>query len=249
MQFEYYLAVLDQTINTMSIFLQIVNTAENATETVAAPIGAVSTEHTINLFELIMKGGWVMVPLFLLSFLAIFIIIERYLTIRRASRDTGDFMPRVKAAILQGDVNGAKLLCASVDSPVARMIEKGVSRLGRPLKDIETSVETVGRVEVLRLERNINILGIVASIAPMLGFVGTISGVIKIFYNIAQEENISIGAIAEGLYEKMITSASGLVVGIIAYIGYHLLNLMIERIVYRMEQNAMEFVDLLQENK
>lgn len=221
---------------------------EQATEQAAAPLTA-STQNSINLFDLIMKGGWVMIPLFFLSFVALFIIIERFMLIRQASKDTGDFMARVKKAILEGDVKGAKMLCASVDSPIARMIEKGVMRLGRPLKDIESAVETVGKMEVYRLEKNINILGIVAAIAPMLGFVGTISGVIKIFYNISQDGNISIGGIAAGLYEKMITSASGLVVGIIAYIGFHLLSLMIERIVYRLEQNAMEFIDLLQENK
>ncbi len=232
----------------MSILLQIVTGATEQAAEPAAPLTA-NAEHSINLFELIMKGGWVMVPLFALSFIARFIIIERFLIIRQASKDTGDFMSRVKKAILEGDVKGAKMLCASVDSPIARMIEKGVMRLGRPLKDIESAVETVGKMEVYRLEKNINILGIVAAIAPMLGFVGTISGVIKIFYNIALEGNISIGGIAAGLYEKMITSASGLVVGIIAYIGFHLLSLMIERIVYRLEQNAMEFIDLLQENK
>ena len=234
----------------MSILLQIVTGAtEPATQQVAAPLTAGAPQNSINLFSLIMQGGWVMIPLFVLSFIALFIIIERFMLIRQASKDTGDFMARVKKAILEGDVKGAKMLCASVDSPIARMIEKGVMRLGRPLKDIESAVETVGKMEIYRLEKNINILGIVAAIAPMLGFVGTISGVIKIFYNISIEGNISIGGIAAGLYEKMITSASGLVVGIIAYIGFHLLSLMIERIVYRLEQNAMEFIDLLQENK
>jgi biopolymer transport protein ExbB len=129
------------------------------------------------------------------------------------------------------------------------MMEKGVSRLGRPLKDIESSIEAVGKLEVYKLERNISVLGIIAGVAPMLGFVGTISGVIRIFYNISIEENISIGGIAEGLYEKMITSASGLIVGIIAHIGFHYLNLLLDRVVYKMEANAIEFTDLLQENK
>lgn len=190
-----------------------------------------------------------MVPIFVLSFISIYILIERFITIRKASKDTNKFMEKIKSLILQGDVKSAKALCENTESPVARMIEKGIMRLGRPLKDIESSIENTGKVEIYKLEKNLSVLGIVAGIAPMLGFVGTISGVIKIFYNIAIEENISIGAIAEGLYEKMITSAAGLIVGIIAHVGFHYLNLMIDRVIYKMESNSLEFVDLLQENK
>lgn len=220
-----------------------------STPAIVDSTSASSTLETISLFELIMKGGWVMIPIFILAFLALYIIIERLVTITKFSKVPDDFMPKVKDLILKGDITNAKLTCAQVSSPVARMIEKGINRIGRPLKDIESSVENTGRIEVLKLERNINILGIVAGIAPMLGFVGTIMGMISIFMNIAIENNISYGAIAEGMYKKMITSAAGLIVGIIAHIGYHYLNLLIERIVYKMESNAMEFVDLLQENK
>jgi biopolymer transport protein ExbB len=226
----------------LNLFLQITTAADSTgTTTSAAP--------SISLLDLLMKGGWVMVPIAILSFLSIYIMIERYITIKRASKDTTSFMEKVKSLIVQGDVKGAKALCQSTDSPIARMMEKGVSRLGRPLKDIESSIEAVGKLEVYKLERNISVLGIIAGVAPMLGFVGTISGVIRIFYNISIEENISIGGIAEGLYEKMITSASGLIVGIIAHIGFHYLNLLLDRVVYKMEANAIEFTDLLQENK
>ncbi|MFQ3576087.1 MAG: MotA/TolQ/ExbB proton channel family protein [Cytophagales bacterium] len=203
----------------------------------------------ISVLTLIMKGGWVMIPIFILSFLSFYIIIERILTLSKAAKVPNDFMPRVKQHILNGDINGAKMLCAQTDSPVSRMIEKGVNRLGRPLKDIESAVENTGKIEVLKLEKNINVLGIISGIAPMLGFVGTIAGVITIFYNIALEENISIGGVAEGLYQKMVTSAAGLIVGIISHVGYHYLNLRIERIVFKMESSAMELIDLLQENK
>lgn len=227
-----------------NILLQITTTA-----------AADSTQQTttaipsINLLELILKGGWVMVPIFILSFIAIYIMIERYITIQKASKDTNKFMEKIKSLIGQGDIKSARTLCEQTESPVARMIEKGIMRLGRPLKDIESSIENTGKVEIYKLEKNLSVLGIIAGIAPMLGFVGTISGVIKIFYNIALEENISIGAIAEGLYEKMITSAAGLIVGIIAHVGFHYLNLMIDRVIYKMESNSLEFVDLLQENK
>lgn len=233
----------------LNILLQIQMTGTPADSTATGAGAAKVTEHSISLLSLLMKGGWVMIPILILSMIAVYIMIERFITIKKASKDIGNLMVKVKDHILQGDVKGAKLLCEQTDSPVARMIEKGIMRLGRPLKDIESSIEATGKIEVYKLEKNISVLGIIAGIAPMLGFVGTISGVIKIFYNIAIEENISIGAIAEGLYEKMITSAAGLIVGIIAHIGFHYLNLMIERIVYKMESNALEFIDLLQENK
>jgi len=230
-----------------TIFNLLLQITETGSSSIQLP--SESKETSMSLFTLIMKGGWVMIPIFILSFLSLYIIIERLLTLNKASKIPEDFMNRIKQFILSGDINGAKMLCAQTDSPIARMIEKGVNRLGRPLKDIESAVENTGKIEVLKLEKNINVLGIISGIAPMLGFVGTIAGVITIFYNIALEENISIGGVAEGLYQKMVTSAAGLIVGIISHIGYHYLNLRIERIVFKMESSAMELIDLLQENK
>jgi len=230
-----------------TIFNLLLQITETGSSSIQLP--SESKETSMSLFTLIMKGGWVMIPIFILSFLSLYIIIERMLTLNKASKIPEDFMNRIKQFILNGDINGAKMLCVQTDSPIARMIEKGVNRLGRPLKDIESAVENTGKIEVLKLEKNINVLGIISGIAPMLGFVGTIAGVITIFYNIALEENISIGGVAEGLYQKMVTSAAGLIVGIISHIGYHYLNLRIERIVFKMESSAMELIDLLQENK
>jgi len=231
----------------LNVFLQI--TATSGTDTTGVAGAAGQAAPSISLFDLLMKGGWVMIPIFILSLMAIYIIVERWITIHSASKDTSTFMERVKGLIVQGDVKGATSLCENTDSPIARMMEKGVKRLGRPLKDIESSIEAVGKLEIYKLEKNISVLGIIAGIAPMLGFVGTISGVIKIFYNISIAGDLSIGSIAEGLYEKMITSATGLIVGIIAHVGFHYLNLMLDRVVYKMESNALEFIDLLQENK
>jgi biopolymer transport protein ExbB len=230
-----------------TIFNLLLQITETGSSSIQLP--SESKKTSMSLFTLIMKGGWVMIPIFILSFLSLYIIIERLLTLNKASKIPEDFMNRIKQFILNGDINGAKMLCAQTDSPIARMIEKGVNRLGRPLKDIESAVENTGKIEVLKLEKNMNVLGIISGIAPMLGFVGTIAGVITIFYNIALEENISIGGVAEGLYQKMVTSAAGLIVGIISHIGYHYLNLRIERIVFKMESSAMELIDLLQENK
>ena len=228
----------------LNILLQITSVPTDTTTTLSG-----HPQQSISLLELLLKGGWVMVPIFFLSFVTFYILIERFIVIKKASMNTTKFMEKVKSLILQGDVKSAKNLCEQTESPVARMIEKGIMRLGRPLKDIESSIENTGKIEVYKLEKNLSILGIISGVAPMLGFVGTISGVIKIFYNISIEENISIGAIAEGLYEKMITSAAGLIVGIIAHVAFHYLNLLMDRVIYKMESNSLEFIDLLQENK
>jgi biopolymer transport protein ExbB len=189
-----------------------------------------------------------MIPLVALSILSVYIIIERYFTIRRAAGDPDTFMNGIRSLMVKGDLAGAKLLCAQTASPLARMVEKGLRRIGLPLKEIETSVENVGKIEIARLEKNISILGIIAGIAPMIGFVGTIIGVIKIFYSIAATKEFGIPQVADGLYVKLVTSATGLIVGIIAHVGYHWLSILVERMVFRMENSAIEFMDILQDN-
>ncbi|SHL74053.1 MotA/TolQ/ExbB proton channel family protein [Hymenobacter psychrotolerans] len=214
----------------------------------AANAAANAAAADLSLIDLIVKGGWIMLPLFLLSFVSLYIIIERYITIRRAASVPESFMPGIRNLMVKGDLQGAKMLCAQTATPLARMIEKGIRRIGLPLKDIEASVENVGKVEIARLEKNISILGIIAGVAPMLGFVGTIIGVIKIFYAISATGDFGIAQISGGLYTKMVTSAAGLIVGIIAHIGYHWLSIMVERLVFRMENSAIEFMDILQDN-
>ena len=188
-----------------------------------------------------------MYPIAILAIASFYIFFDRYFAIRKAAKYENNFMERIKDYIQEGKIDAALNLCRTVDRPVARMIEKGIKRIGRPLKEIEDSIEIVGKFEVYNLEKNMVILGIIAGIAPMFGFIGTIAGVIKIFYNISLADNISIGLIAGGLYEKMVTSAGGLVVGIIAYIFYHWLNVMIEKVVHKLELDTMTFIDLLQE--
>ena len=223
------------------ILLQII------TDTSAAAQAVSKTQPTLNLLDLIVKGGWIMIPIGLLSVIAVFLMIERYITISRASKiDTG-FMANIKAMLMDGKSDAALTLCKSTNTPIARLLEKGIKRLGKPVKEIESAVENTGKLEIYKLEKNLSYLGIIAGIAPMFGFVGTISGVIKIFYNISLADNISIGLIAGGLYEKMITSAAGLVVGIIAHIGFHFLNTMIDRVSFQLESTTVEFIDLIQE--
>ena len=230
----------------------LLQAATTAAATVAdslakATTAAAAPEQHMSLLELIKNGGWIMVPLGILSVLAIYFIIERYLTIRQAAKVDPNFMNNIRMMLLDGKMDAALNLCRGNNSPIARLLEKGIKRLGRPIKEIESAVENTGRLEIYKLEKNMAYLGIIAAIAPMLGFVGTIAGVIKIFYNISLADNISIGLIAGGLYEKMITSASGLVVGIIAHIGFHYLNAMIDRVSYRVEVTAVDFIDLIQE--
>jgi biopolymer transport protein ExbB len=235
----------------MSVFLLQAAPAVTsvATDTAAAHANAIANATPgLSLVDLILKGGWIMLPIFLLLVVSLYIIVERYLTIRSAGGDPESFMAGIRSLMVKGDLPGAKLFCAQNPSPLARMVEKGLRRIGLPITEIEASVENVGKIEIARLEKNISILGIIAGIAPMLGFVGTIIGVIKIFYAISSSGEFGITQIAGGLYTKMVTSAAGLIVGIIAHIGYHWLSILVERMVFRMENSAIEFMDILQDN-
>jgi len=235
----------------MGLLLQINQTAGTVADTVNQAISAISTPAAapteLTLWELIVKGGPVMIPIGLLSMIAIYIFIERYLAIKKASKMDNNFMNNIRDFMHHGNVDAAKALCKNTDSPIARLVEKGISRIGKPIRDIEVAIENTGKLEVHKLEKHLGILGIIAGIAPMFGFVGTIIGVIKIFYNISLADNISIGLIAGGLYEKMITSASGLIIGIFAYVGYHYLAIMTDKVIFKIESNAVEFIDLLEE--
>jgi biopolymer transport protein ExbB len=209
--------------------------------------GQSAAHATLNYLEMVQKGGWVMIPIAFLFLLTIYIFLNRLVVLNYASKEDFNFMNRIKDYIHDNKIESAYSLCQATQSPLARMIEKGISRLGRPLKEIEESIEIVGKFEIYNLEKHLSVLAVVAGIAPMFGFIGTIIGVIKIFYNISLADNISIGIIASGLYEKMVASASGLFVGILAFIAYHILNIMVERIVHKLEFSVMNFMDILNE--
>ena len=231
----------------MSVFLLQIGAATADSVNIAVTAAPV-VQADVPIIDLLLRGGFVMIPLVALFSLSIYIIIERYLTIRQAAGNPDSFMNSIRSLMIKNDLAGAKLLCAQTPSPLARMVEKGLRRIGLPLKEIETSVENVGKIEIARLEKNISILGIIAGIAPMIGFVGTIIGVIKIFYSIAATKEFGIPQVADGLYVKLVTSATGLIVGIIAHVGYHWLSILVERMVFRMENSAIEFMDILQDN-
>jgi len=229
------------------LLLQITTSAPiDTTTTVAGETGAT---QTVSLLDLALAGGWAMIPLLILSLFAIYVFVERFLSLKKAgSASSLNFVDRIKNMVLAGDINGAKLLCAQTNSPVSRMLQKGISRIGNPLKDIEAAIENVGKIEVSNLEKNLSSLATVAGAAPMLGFLGTVTGMIQAFIAIAQAEgSVSPKLLSSGIYEAMVTTAAGLIIGLPAYVGYNYLVSKIAKIVHAMEYSAIEFMDLLQE--
>ncbi|MBP9926843.1 MAG: MotA/TolQ/ExbB proton channel family protein [Cyclobacteriaceae bacterium] len=205
-------------------------------------------DQAISFWNLVMAGGLLMIPLVICSVIAIYIFVERLLTVNRANVSSDSFMGKIKELVVRGDINGAKILCAQHDTPVARMIEKGVTRIGSPLKNIEASIENVGKIEVFRLEKNLSVLATIAGAAPMIGFLGTVIGMVSAFIAIAQEEgSVSPKLLADGIYTAMVTTVAGLIVGIIAYLAYNYLVTRVSKIVHKMEYSSIEFIDLLQE--
>ena len=236
-----------------TILLQVLNNpatvADSAKQvTQSLPIvPQAPTESAISVLDLVMKGGPLMWPLALLTIIAVYVFIERYLLIRKASKVEAHFLNNIRDSIYSGRIDAAIEQCRRSSAPTARLVEKGIKRLGKPIKEIEDSIEIVGKFEVYKLERNMAILSIIAGIAPMFGFVGTIIGVIRIFHDISLAGDVSITSVSSGLYVKMVSSAAGLLIGMFAFVCYHSLNIMINRVVQKMEQDTMEFIDLLQE--
>lgn len=224
--------------------IQVPNDADGMTE---EPV-----EKTLSIMELITGGGTggiiIMSVLFLLSIIAVYIFVERFAAIRRASKIDENFINHIKDHVSNGKIESAQALCQSHNTPVARMIEKGISRIGKPLKDISSAIENTGRLEVTRLEKNLAALATIAGAAPMIGFLGTVIGMILAFHEMAAAGGqINIEMLAEGIYVAMTTTVAGLAVGIIAYIGYNILVARVDKVVYKMEANSVEFLDLLNE--
>lgn len=205
---------------------------------------------SISLWKMLVNGGWsmwiIMSLIALLSIMAVYFFFERYFAISRAGKTDADFMNTIRDLVYDYKLDAAKTLCKNSKTPVAKMIEKGLQRIGKPITEIERTVENAGKFEVSKLEKNLRILGIIAGIAPMLGFIGTIMGVIVIFFNISVSNNFGIAEISGGLYVKMLTSAAGLIVGIMAYTGYHYLNILLDKVIFKLEDNGIEFIDILQ---
>ncbi|MDN3203609.1 MotA/TolQ/ExbB proton channel family protein [Algoriphagus sediminis] len=226
----------------------LLQTLSTDTMSAADSLAMNAGNESIGLLDLLIKGGYMMVPLYLLFILAIFIFVERMITLKKASKPSAHLMDQVKVLVQSGQVEKAKIICASENSPVANMIAKGVDRIGSPLKNIEVSIENVGKIEIYKLEKNLNLLATVSGAAPMIGFLGTVAGMIQAFIAVAQEEGmVSPKLLSTGIYEAMITTAAGLVVGIMAYLGYNYLVSRVSKLVHNMEYSSIEFIDLLQD--
>lgn len=214
-----------------------------------ANVAAQSVEK-ISLWDMTLKGGWIMLVLALLLALAVYIFIERFLTLRKAVKIETDnaFMANIRQYIHQGNVEGARALAKQTHSPIARMVDKGLSRLGRPLTDIQAAIENEGKIEVARMEKNVSLIATVSSLGPMIGFLGTVTGMVTAFQDMAHAgNNIEISILATGIYEAMVTTIGGLIVGIIGYFLYNLLVSRINDVVNDLEIRSTEFMDLLHE--
>jgi biopolymer transport protein ExbB len=229
-------------MNLLTTILQVPNLVAKSDTT------QLTEEVTLQAYELALKGGWIMYPLVFLLVLGIYIFFERYFAIKKASKRDANFMDRIKDKIYSGKIEEARNLCEVTDSPVSRMAAKGLSRLGRPLNDINTAVENIGNLEIARLECGLPIIASISGGAPMIGFLGTVIGMIRAFYDMASAgNNIDVTLLSSGIYTAMVTTVAGLIVGIIAYFAYNYLVSRIERVVYNLESETMVFLDLLNE--
>ena len=242
-------------LNDIMIFNLLNAAATAVNDTTAAATDALTqtgateaTEQTMSLLDMATKGGWLMIVLLILSIIAIYIFGSKWWMIRKAGKINRTFMKDIRDYIHEGKIKSAVDLCQRYDSPIARLVEKGIDRLGRPLQDIQTAVENTGSVEVARLEKGLGMLATIAGGAPMIGFLGTVIGMIQAFFEMANAgNNIDITLLSGGIYTAMITTVGGLAVGIIAYFGYNFLTAQISNLVFKMERTTIEFIDMLHE--
>ena len=227
MLFNFFLQIVPDTLQTM------------------APAATQTTEE-LSLWYLLREGGILMIPLALCSILAVYIFVERFIAIRKAGNTPNDFLLRIREKVSESNLPAAKSLCKNYDGAIPRVINKGISRIGKPIDHVEKSMENAGKLEVYQMEKNLGILSTIAGIAPMFGFLGTIAGMIILFFNI-QHQGFSIEHIAGGIYTKMVTSAVGLIIGLLAYVAYQYLNAQINKNVHKLEAAATEFLDILHE--
>lgn len=229
----------------MYYLLQIGNTIADSTQKVVN--AAAQAQEKISLWDLLQKGGFIMYPLYVLLVATIFVFFERLITIKKASKIDASFMNIIRDNIITGNISAARNLAKNTNNPVAKMIDKGIQRIGKPIDTIEKSMENVGKLEMYKMEKNLSILSLIAGIAPMFGFLGTIFGMVQLFYGIASTGEYTLGTIAGGIYTKMVTSATGLIIGLMAYVAYSFLNTQIDKTANKMEAASADFIDILQE--
>lgn len=230
----------------MNLLLAIQQDVVNITEQMPLLTDGAEPVASLNLLDLALKGGWIMIPLLILSILSVYIFIERFLVIKRAGKEDSDFMNKIKDYILEGKIDSAIKLCQFTNTPSSRMIEKGISRLGRPMNDVLVAIENVGNLEIAKMEKGFPLLATVAAGAPMIGFLGTVSGMIQAFFDMANAgNNADITLLSGGIYEALVTTVAGLIVGIITLFAYNYLVASVDGVVHKMEARTMEFMDLL----
>lgn len=223
--------------------------ATMAADTLNAMAPVVEEPAKLNFFEMCLKGGWIMIPLALMLIFAIYIFIERLIVTRQASKEDATFMNRIKDYIYDGKLDAALKLCRDTKSPSARMIEKGISRLGRPMSDVLVAIENVGNIEIAKLEKGLSLLATISGGAPMLGFLGTVMGMVQAFFEMEQAggNTINLSQLSGGIYTAMVTTVAGLIVGVCAYFAYNYLVGRVNEVMRRLEMRSMEFLDLLNE--
>ncbi|HEY4062863.1 MAG TPA: MotA/TolQ/ExbB proton channel family protein [Puia sp.] len=227
-------------------FLQVLIDSSKIKDSLAR-VAQAAVQEKQNLWDILIKGGPLMIPLAILLVIAVFVFFERYIAIKKASKLDDNFMSIIRDHIVTGNVTAARSLTKNTNTAVANMLDKGIVRIGKPIEAIERSMENVGKLELYKMERNLSILSVIGYIAPLFGFLGTIAGMFQLFYSIASTGEYSISNIAGGIYVKMVSSASGLIIGIIAYVGYRYLISQIDKATNKMEVASAEFIDILQE--
>lgn len=226
-------------------FLLQIDTLRQAATTVLQ--GDANGDGKLSIFELLTLGGWIMIPLALMFLLTVFFFFERYIAINKASKVDSNFMNIIRDHITSGNITAARSFARNTNNPVARIVDKGIQRIGKPIAMIESSMENVAQIEMYNLERNLNFLSVVSRAAPIFGFVGTLAGLMQLFFKINSTGEFDLSAIAGGIYTKLVTSITGLIIGLIAYLCYNFLHTMLEKNVNKMEVAAADFLDVLQE--
>lgn len=220
-----------------------------ASTAVELPVDAAATTESFSYFSMLLKGGVMVIPILLLLFFTLYVIVERVLYIKKVTKEDTNLINDIQLQLSTGKIDNAQLVATRSNTAYGNVLESGISHIGRPLSEIEGSIEKATNVEIGLMEKKLGYLGLVAGIAPILGFIGTISGVIRIFYEISQSADVSIKSISGGLYEKMISSGLGLIVGVIAYAGYHLLNMMIDNFALKVQKQVIRFVNVITTGK
>jgi len=233
-------------MSALAILLQTIGPAADTLSSLDNGTGVTEMTKDIPVWDLVLQGGWAMIPLAILSVMTIYIFVERLLSINKSLKDEKGFMVEVKSLLMNGKVDDARRLCAATNNPAARMVEKGISRIGKPMRDIVSSIENVGKLEIYQLEKRLSFLATTAGVAPMIGFLGTTLGMVKTF-NAMKFNGVEIANLSGGIMEAMVTTIAGLVVGIIAYGAYNYLVARVDKVIHSMEGASIEFLDLLNE--